>query len=614
MVDALQLLADISSAIGYLVVPPLVWLFLYFLAWERGPLARQLGFGRRTFWLLVPMGIVGEYANLPFFAWQGDILAINLAGGLLPVVLASMLLLRVFPARAGVFGRFLLVFATESAALFVLVVIVPATGVPQALLLLPVAVAFPLVVILLGSSPDMDATEAASRRQTGWFLAAASAMLYGTFLTTSTVPGAGIESVFPVYLLLPILLGVLLAALVPAALGLPRPAAIPLSYSAATFGVLIGADLLRQPPLYTGGPPALYSIGGAGLQDLLYLTGLLAGLASYLTTWLLDTPALRSPDPVPPPTPRPSALLDTALRLGVAGRPGESVRTAQRATHLAAGRARSLLEIPEGAPGQGAWDGIPVPPWIVGDQRNLDALAEQPSVTPTDAYRGWLTARWLVRLGREIAGLRFAPFLERAWAFSLDLVILTAPAVALWGVIALLVPGSASGALGSLALNAAAYGYAGFGFLYFAVFEGVEGRTLGKRWRQLRVTTIAKDRPGWRPVLLRNIPKLIPLTVIGEFGAALVVLLVHSSGPLNVGSGPAASLSSAFGVLLVSAVLVLGVAVSAAASAIAITFSGERQRLGDYLAGTWVLRVPPTAPAGRTVAGPVPAGAPGPFG
>ncbi len=92
-----------------------------------------------------------------------------------------------------------------------------------------------------------------------------------TYLLSYIDPEIGIVSDFPWYIL-PIFLSAFLAIL----FLLPYPAeAVPLAYIISTFGVFIGADLTRLPVLFQNDLNIGY-IGGLGIFDLIYISGLFA--------------------------------------------------------------------------------------------------------------------------------------------------------------------------------------------------------------------------------------------------------------------------------------------------------------------------------------------------
>lgn len=600
MVTEWTLASDVVQNVAFLATPPLLWLFLYLFAWESPGLARASGFGRLSFWLLLPGSLLGTIANLPFVPIAGNVLAINLGGGLVPVLLTALLLYRYFGESGTALLRFAGLFAVESAGALAFVLFAPAGA-------LTVAAAGPwggsipwsdlgvgLLAAGVAGATIVAARFDATLRRTAFALGLASLALLVTFLTTQAVPGVGIESSFPGYLLAPLLVGGLAVGLARSAAGAAAPTGMAVGYGAATLGVLVGADVLRQPPLYAGSGGSIYAIGGAGLLDLLYLSGLLAVVAGFLTLT-----ALRRPGGEPPaaPTPEPGPLTSTgrirhAFGLLVEGALGPATAEAARAADEARGSARSLAGLPAVSFTGHPWSDLGAPPWADGDHENLAALARQPDLGARDAWRAHLTARYLVRLGRDLSHRRFGTPARRGYAFLLDLFLVTLPAVPIWAYLSVAVPGSPQDVLQSAAFNAAALGYAAYALVYFVVAERIWGTTLGKRSFGLRVRDRAMRRAGTLSVVVRDLPKIIPLTLIGFAGAVITFVAlrgVPGSGSLATGGVISLSVTLTEIAVLVTGVVV-GLGLCALASVLAISQSIENQRLGDYLAGTWVIQ------------------------
>ena len=180
--------------------------------------------------------------------------------------------------------------------------------------------------------------------------------------------------------------------------GVSRRAALGLGYATATFGVLIGADLLREPPLY-GTAVTASRDRRRGTSDLLYLSGLLALGAGVvaLPSWDRGGPR-RRPGARAHRSAHLRGLLRRSLVSAVEGR-GRSVRDAHGAVEGALGQAYTLAAA-EGdtrpAPARRCWGclrgrGRP------GESRRPRA---SPTLDPLDATRAWLTARWIVRFAR----------------------------------------------------------------------------------------------------------------------------------------------------------------------------------------------------------------------
>jgi uncharacterized RDD family membrane protein YckC len=440
-------------------------------------------------------------------------------------------------------------------------------------------------------------------------LALTDGVMVLTFLFSSALPGVGISEAFPEYLMVPVAAGLVASLAAPRLLRGAEGLALPVAYIAATFGVLAGADVLREPPLYPSSTPGLYVIGGAGILDLVYLAGLLAFATAYALHYALDrpwAPVPGSPSESPPPTP--VGQLGRAFLHGVDGDLSGSLTQAALAARAGAGEAATLLAVPP-APAARPWQGLPVPGWVVSDQTNLDAAAAQGTTDGRESYRGWLTARALVALSLELAGRRFATARRRAGAFAVDLLVVTAPAAALWGVLAARTAGGLSGVVNSIAFNVAIYGYISLAYLYFVVGESVYGTTLGKRIQGLVVRQRQLRPAELTSVLVRNAFRIPVLSVIGIAGASAVALLVAGNGSQSASlegiALPAGTVAAV--ILIVGAALVVGLL--GLVGFLSISATSERQRLGDLAAGTWVVRAA-TAP----VAGSTPGPGPGPSG
>jgi uncharacterized membrane protein len=583
VVGSLGIANDVLETVISLVLAPVLWLVLLRLAWSDPALARTSGFTRPIFWLLLPGAVVGAYGNVPFFQWNGDVLAIDIGGALIPLVLSGWLLARAFGDRARLWATFFTAFAAECAVAFVGEFEI-AGGVPYTIFLVVVCVG---TVAAIGVAAVVSA--GLDRRTFGrvaGLLAFSDAALVATFLSTQSLPGYGIVSLFPWFLVVPIVVGAVVAGFTRPLFGLPPFVGLGIAYATSTFGVVIGADLLREPPLY-GASGEILSIGGAGTNDLVFLSGLLAAAAAFLTLRIArqrpgDIDAW-SPSYVRPEPPRPGPILRESLRLAVDGAPGPSLVLADEAVRVAEGQARRLLNVPatQSSPGLG---GLPAPPWMVADRQNLSALAATEHPAPRDSTRGWLTARWLVRFLAGTSGRRFGSFSRRGTAFLIDLLLLTIPGALLWEATIAVSPGGTVDVLSSVPVNAAVYLYAAIGFLYFVFAESLTGTTLGKWILGLQVRDRTLALPDGIASLLRNLPKLVPLTTIAIGGVAALALLTRG---LPGGAGGFLNVDLATGVYLLIAVG--GVAVPGLVSLAAIASSPERQRIGDWFAGTWVV-------------------------
>jgi len=612
MIDPAQLSNDIAANVVTLVLPGALWAVLFLLAWERGPFATSLGFGRTTFWLLLPGALLASLTILPIAPISNDWLAVSFAGGLFPFFVAGLAFQRVNPTGPRTVAPFLTTIGAIAVVLLMLVLpvsdplgsrLLGPTGVPSAaaldLAVLLVSVGIAVVVLAAGGR-----TTDGSGVRFSTVVALLLGVLVLTFVASTALPGVGISETFPIFLVPPIGAGVLAVVVAPRAFRGSEGLALPAAYVAATFGVLIGADVLRQPPLYGSGPGGVYAIGGAGVLDLVYLSGLLALASAYATHRLLGRPLSPVPGGPAPDEPSPSIQLAQAFRDGVFGRIDDSLKESALAGLAAADRARLLLGAPP-APPDRPWEGLPIPGWIVSDEANLAQAAKLGTTDGREGYRGWATARWLVQLGRDLGVRRFGTVAGRSIAFGIDLVVVVLPAALLWSALILNLPGGIVAVASSDAFNVAAYGFIAIAFLYFVLAETWTGTTLGKAALGLAVRDRRLGRPGFLTSLVRN-ASLLPLLSVLGIGVPVALLFLLKSGGLSI---TIVGIPIASGVLAFVSVLVFvigGVGVLGTFGVLCMSITGERQRIGDLIAGTWVVRSPTTAgpPGAARGAGP----------
>ncbi len=628
MVDPGQLAFDIVGNTVTLLLPAGLWALLFLLVWEHTPFAESIGFGRWAFWLLLPGALLASFALLPIAPVSYDWVAVSFGGAIFPLLVGALAFGRAAPPRRRSLAWFLSFLAVESAILLVLVLPVsqpivnglasggiPTAGAQILLVALATAILSGVALVVFGRIPQGPADEPTRNapRVIGFTLALTGGVLASTFAMSAAIPGVGIVEQFPEYLLPPIAAGLVAAALASRVFPGREGFALPISYFASTFGVLLGADLLRQPPLYGTGPAGLYTIGGAGVLDLVYLSGFLAFGAAYLGHIALGR-GLEPVTPIPPEAlPTPIGLLGRSFRAGVRGDLAGSMATADLAGREAAAQAHRLLDLPP-APPDRPWEGLPVPGWVVADQANLTSVARAGASDPREGFRAWLTARWLVLLGRELGFRRFATIGSRTVAFLLDLLIMVLPATAVWVAITVTTPGTLDDLLTNIGFNAAIYGFVAVAFLYLALSETVFGTTPGKRLCGLVVRDRQMQPPGLSASLVRNVSLLPILTVVALGGAWTVAFALKFSG---VGILSVSGIALAAGVLALvalAAILLGGIAFLGALGVLVIAVTAERQRVGDLWAGTWVVRAsaqtqPPT-PVAPSVAPspPVPSG------
>lgn len=596
MIDPLDLAFDISSVVVSTAVPGIAWALLFVLAWRRPRFAESVGFGPRTFWLLLPGALLASFALLPVAPISNDVVAVSFAGAVFPLGIAVVALGRVASPLRRWAAQLFAPLSVETATLLGVVVLADrgalhglaratgtsSWGVELGLVVGLAAAASALVAVWPGRGSDEGGAAVA-----GTF-ALTSGVLVLTFVGARAIPGVGIAESYPYYLLPPVLAGVVAVLLAPWLFEGAKAFALPVGFFAGGWGVVLGADVLWQPPLYGTGPAGVYAVGGAGVLDLVYLSGLLGLLGAWGTHRLLRRELTPVGAPLPPSPASPSRKLREAYVLVAEGAPGPSVTASAEAARASALQAQRLFGRPSSDPSR-PWTGLPVPGWVISDQANLESVAQAGTTEPREALRSFATARALVRFGESLGRPRFASIVQRLAAFVVDVAILGAAGAAVFAAIVLSTRGGLVGALDSVAFNAAIYGLVGASLLYFAVAELVFAATVGKALVGIEVRDRSMGPIGGVASFVRNTP-LLPVMTLYSVGLALGIAIAlrgtSASGSLAGLGLPAGTIA----LLSIGAVVLAGVGLAGAVGVATMALTSERQRVGDLWAGTWVVR------------------------
>ncbi len=597
LVDPAVLSFDIVAMATSVALPGIAWAILFFLAWKHPAFSESLGLGRREFWLLLPGAILASFALLPVAPVTNDVVAIGFAGALFPLAVGLLTLERWAPPFGRSAARLLVLLGIEGAVLLALVLpwSAPiASGAGSALRVGTgggeiVVVTLAAAALVAGALATLDRAHEASGRAVAAAFGLTSAVLVLTFAGARAIPGLGIVEEFPYFLLPPVLGGLAAAAVAPVLFPQCEGFALPLAFLTTGWGVTLGADLLRQPPLYGHGAPGLYVIGGAGVLDLVYLSGFVGLLGAYAVHALLRRSFAPIGEPRAPPPPSPTGRLREAFGHGVEGRIPASLEasaSAARAAALQARRLRGEVEPTAIRP----WAGLPVPGWVVSDQANLESVARSGTTDPREALRAWTTARWLVLLGRDLGRGRFATISQRLGAIAVDLALLVGVATAVFAALVARTPGSLSDVLGNVAFNGAIYGFVAASLLYFAVAEAWTGTTVGKYLVGIEVRDRALRRLDGTAALLRNTPLLPALTLIALGLGVAVAIALRGIAPAGTELAGISVLAGTLALIALGGVVVGGVGLAAIVGIVVIAGTAERQRVGDLWAGSWVVR------------------------
>ncbi|MDP6156210.1 MAG: RDD family protein [Candidatus Thermoplasmatota archaeon] len=363
-----------------------------------------------------------------------------------------------------------------------------------------------------------------------------------TYIITSVVPDIGIGAKFPDFLL-PVLVAVLFSI----SYGLVgrKEKALPMSFTVACLGTLIGADLVRIPHLVydleLGG-----NIGGARTLDLVLVCPLLAFFLSFILIYLLNgfsrRKLLQNYNYRPRKTNWDDRWIHRRFTQGYEcleqGKRRKAMFYAldavRKKLHLVAGlyySSRSVLQ-------QGG-----NPSWVlenaqpITDYNLLERNAKERDQTPKKAYNSLLTAQMLLIKLDNVRKLRLATNFQRIAAFLMDqlfLISITALIYTLWmrslshpvdpdETIAMLIvffifPFSI---------------WASFQLPYFILFELFTERTPGKWIVGIRIMEVGKARTSLEAVIARNVVRYFEM--LGGFYIISLIVIGFSKNRQRIG-------------------------------------------------------------------------------
>ena len=238
-----------------------------------------------------------------------------------------------------------------------------------------------------------------------------------TFKITKVKEGSGIVSEFP-YFLIPSLLAVLIALLI---YRRDVSKGAPFAYAVGTLGTLIGADVYHLPELFETGF-LIGSIGGAGVYDMVFISGFLAMMLvfPFASKELKALKRRYSPDEEIELKVR--FWIKEARTLLAFGRYHDAVVSAYKAVsekirfigglYGIKGEEERVLDIL-------GFDYI--------GRYNFEALSnstKNPYIDPYEAWRNVLSAEFILNSLKEVERRRYAPLPRRILAYLIDLIII----------------------------------------------------------------------------------------------------------------------------------------------------------------------------------------------
>jgi len=370
------------------------------------------------------------------------------------------------------------------------------------------------------------------------------ATAFVTYNVTKVVSNIGIAAEFPDYLL-PVLVAVAFS-ITYGLLG-RREKALPMSFTVACLGTLVGADLVRIPHLvFDLGLKG--DIGGARTFDLVLICPLLAFFISFMLLFLLNgfsrRKLLKDYAPRPCKTNIDDRWIHKRFTLGYEFlKQGErkkaifyALDAVRKKIYLVAGlhyTTRNSLKISE------------IPSWVlenpeaIRDYHLLEKNSMEPArnLTPKRAYNSLLTAQLLLDELNFSRKARLASKFQRISAFMIDQLCLIPIAVFIYTVwMSLLSQPVHSDETTTTLLVYFIFPFTIWASLqlpYFVLFEFFTERTPGKWMMGITVKEVGKIRPSLESVIVRNIARYFEM--LGGFYIISVIVMGFSKNTQRLG-------------------------------------------------------------------------------
>ncbi|MEF8873508.1 MAG: DUF1614 domain-containing protein [Candidatus Thermoplasmatota archaeon] len=343
------------------------------------------------------------------------------------------------------------------------------------------------------------------------------------YFVTRIEPGIGIVAEFP-WFLVPSLAALTIAFV----LGLLNDDkeffSIPYAYTVAVLGNLIGADLLRIPELIRIG--VLGSFGGAGAMDLVYLSGLIASVP-LVFFYYHRHPITPSGD-----------LLDRAEDDLHAGRYVQSSDLALKSVVEEIKKACKLMRMQGlhlmNSPISSAWilQRLGLERYAVSDYLTLSRKKDD--LDFAEARKDYITGKLLRGKVRERVNEIYSSLFRRVGAYIIDSIILTVPFVFFffWIFLQNTVDGAAG--LTSTPVMVAVVSLAtSIYFLYFTILEWYFGTTIGKKLLGLKVLDENLEEMSFVQSAARNSGRYADMLL--AFYIVSIVLISRSPGRKRIG-------------------------------------------------------------------------------
>ena len=514
----------------FFLLPVLLFAAVYIYYKEFPGFLEACGMTAKEVGLLLIGSVVGLLGEVPVVIWGKSVIAINVGGALIPIVLSAYLLRkkilashRAAAAWYAVIAAFAVLFAyslisgfflRHSASLFIAVNNFAAH--------ITVPYLFIFAIIILDAVIGVSLLYPPKRGYARDFLL----LLIGvevisliTWWVSYIIPDLGIASDFPFYIL-PGGFAALMAVVI--YFGDIAKAA-PFAYISATLGTLIGADISRIPILFREMGTFAGSIGGAGPLDMVFLSGLIAISLTFLFAPRRLRALAREKSWMKLSERKKESLMESADAALDEKRFADAVHL----TVDAVNEKITALGKRTGAAGdtQTIIEKLGVHPYKAGDYRMLSGLSAQNDFPEDGARRAVKAAKLLIQELERVENRLYATTLQRVSAFLIDAMILMA--VILPPVIIGISNYNNFSVKGVISIDPRFIAILMLAWssqlIYFTVCEWLWGQSLGKRILKIMVVSEEQTRCGFVQIFTRNVLRFIETFTLYLMSIALVM-------------------------------------------------------------------------------------------
>ncbi|MGC8581724.1 MAG: RDD family protein [Thermoplasmata archaeon] len=496
----LDIIYEVLGNLSYILLPLLSFIILYSFVVDYEDIATRWGLNRLFISLIIVGSVFGFLANIPVFVAYHTLLAINIGGALIPLIVCYVFIKNVDEKKYIAYMISLIVFVGGSLGV---IIFVPMPVISILFSTLPVSailftIVFDVIIYMFLKESKMY-----------YSLLLTEFIAFLTYSITVVVLSQGIESAFPYYLA-PSFAGTVLSYVI---WNKDHMRVSFSSYFTTTIGVLVGADIFHQPSLFGPNISLAGSIGGAGPLDMVFQSGLMAFVFSLLFFSWSKVYAQNHMSEEDKTLIKTSIYYNKALSKLKEGKYWESMEYSKK---MLDEKISSIMTITSTYTIEELLKILPKEYFNPDDYNKLKKLYEEKKVDSLiagDAFRG------ASYLSAGIDNFKNQIILTNAKKrFIAETIDITIIAIPLFLILLFLVKGKSfvyiENFLSTTLFNIIYIGATTIYLFYYVFGEMFYGTTIGKKITNIKVTTIKMKKLSFESSLMRNLTKMPMLLLL----------------------------------------------------------------------------------------------------